>query len=130
MNTAPRPPGTVLLVEDYDAIRLLLKEYLEKMGFRVVEASDGEQAVESARREGRRLSLILMDINLPGLDGLGATRQIREIEGLREVPIVACTARSSEEGREAARAAGCTELVPKPIDKTTMRSILDRYFLA
>ena len=129
MNTAPQPPGTILLVDDYDAIRLLLKEYLEKMGFRVVEASDGERAVESARREGGRLGLILMDINLPGLDGLGATRLIREIEGLRGVPIVACTARSSEEGREAAREAGCTELVAKPIDKTTMRSILDRYFL-
>lgn len=130
----PNPParqgGTILLVDDYDAIRLLLKEHLEKRGFRVVQAADGGEAVEAARRERRDLTLVLMDLNLPTVDGLTATRRIREIAELRDVPIVACTARSSEDSRLAAAEAGCTELVAKPIDKGTMDALLSKYFPA
>ena len=117
----------ILLVDDYDAIRLLLKDHLEKKGFRVLQAADGGEAVEAARVECRNLSLILMDLNLPTMDGLTATRRIREIAELCDVPIVACTARSSEESRQAAIEAGCTELVAKPIDKATLEAILKKY---
>ena len=125
----PRTKGvrSILLVDDYDAIRLLLKEHLEKKGFRVLQASDGGEAVEVARSERRTLSLILMDLNLPTVDGLTATRQIREIAELRGVPIVACTARSSAESRRAALEAGCAELVAKPIDKGMLEAILSKY---
>lgn len=118
---------TVMVVEDYDGIRLLLKGHLEKLGYRVVEASDGMEAVEVAREESSSLRLILMDLNLRSTDGLTATSRIREIKELYDVPIVACTARSSEEQKEKALKAGCTDFVAKPIDKKTIETILDRY---
>ena len=118
---------TVLVVDDYDGIRLLLRGHLEKLGYRVLEASDGAQAVEVARQECATLGLILMDLNLPQTDGLTATKGIREIKELCDVPIIACTARSSEEQKVKAMEAGCTDLVAKPIDKRAIETILDRY---
>jgi CheY-like chemotaxis protein len=116
-----------MVVEDYDGIRLVMKQYLEKCGYRVLEATDGKQAVEIARHECLNIRLILMDINLPVSDGIATTRQIRKIKQLCDVPIVACTARSSAEQRETALAAGCSDLVAKPMDLNTMKTILDRY---
>ena len=124
-----RPAGerTILLVEDYDAIRLLMKTYLQKHGYRVVEARDGDEAVKVAGAECGTLRLIVMDLNLPGTDGLDATRAIRQMSELCEVPIVACTARSSAEEREAALAAGCTDLIAKPLGKDTIQLIIERF---
>ena len=119
-----------MLVDDYDAIRLILKGHLEKMGYWVVEASDGSEAVEVAERECSHLQLILMDLNLPGIDGLDATSRIREIKELCDIPIIACTARSTEEHKAAALAAGCTDFVAKPLDKKTIEMILDRYLFS
>jgi CheY-like chemotaxis protein len=118
---------TIMLVEDYDAIRLILKGHLEKMGYRVLEASDGDQAVNLAMRECTNLQLILMDLNLPVVDGLAATTRIRAIKELCDVPIIACTARSSEEQKASALAAGCTDFVAKPLDKKTIETILEQY---
>lgn len=118
---------TILLVDDYDGIRLLMKTYLEKHGYHVLEARDGDEAVRIAGEEGRTLRLILMDLNLPKTDGLAATRLIREMAGLCDVPIVACTARSSPEERAAALAAGCTDLLPKPLGKDTIELIIERF---
>jgi CheY-like chemotaxis protein len=118
---------TIMLVEDYDAIRLILRGHLEKMGYRVLEASDGDQAIDLAMSECKNLRLILMDLNLPVTDGLTATRQIRAIKELCDVPIIACTARSSEEQKESALAAGCTDFVAKPLDKKTIESIIEQY---
>jgi two-component system, cell cycle response regulator DivK len=118
---------TIMLVEDYDAIRLILKGHLEKMGYRVLEASDGDEAIQLALRECSSLRLILMDLNLPVVDGLAATSRIREIKELCDVPIIACTARSSEEQKQSAFAAGCTDFVAKPLDKKTIETILERY---
>lgn len=116
-----------MLVEDYDAIRLILKGHLEKMGYRVLEASDGDQAVNLALSECSTLRLILMDLNLPVVDGLAATSRIRAIKELCDVPIIACTARSSEEQKASAFAAGCTDFVAKPLDKKTIEHILEQY---
>ena len=118
---------TIMLVEDYDAMRLILKGHLEKMGYRVLEASDGGEAIDLALRECRSLRLILMDLNLPSIDGLTATSRIREIKELCDVPIIACTARSSDEQKASAFAAGCTDFVAKPLDKKTIETILERY---
>lgn len=127
-QTAPlSDTQTIMLVEDYDAIRLILRGHLEKMGYRVVEASDGDEAIQLAMRECQSLHLILMDLNLPVVDGLTATSQIRAIKELCDVPIIACTARSSEEQKESALAAGCTDFVAKPLDKKTIESILAQY---
>lgn len=118
---------TILLVEDYDAIRLLMKSYLERKGYRVLEAKDESEAVKIAAEECESLRLIVMDVNLPATDGLTATRLIREMAELCDVPIVACTARSSEEERRAAAEAGCTDLVAKPIDKEIIEAMLSRF---
>src|ERR671929_306014 len=74
----------VLVVEDFEDNRFMMRRLLEMSGYRVVEAVNGEQAVEAARRE--RPDIILMDLSLPMLDGLTATRRIREQDGLARVP--------------------------------------------
>lgn len=116
---------TVLLVEDFDDTRLMMKIMLETQGYRVVEAVDGQEAVEFARHECP--DLILMDISLPVLDGLSATRLIREIEGICDVPIVAVTAHCREGIHAEAFAAGCNEFIPKPIDFNKLDNILGRF---
>src|SRR3712207_8036540 len=81
---------TVMVVEDFEDNRFMMRRLLEMSGYRVVEAVNGQEAVEVAARE--RPDLILMDLSLPLLDGLAATRRIREQPDLRAVPIVAVSA--------------------------------------
>src|ERR1700693_2464568 len=104
----------LLVVEDFEDSRFMIRRLLEMSGYRVMEASDGEQAVKLALEE--RPALILMDLSLPKLDGLAATRQIRKHTGLGEVPIVAVSAHDSPQSRTEALDAGCDEYVTKPID--------------
>ena len=78
---------TIMVVEDYDDTRLLLKKGLEGLGYSVLEASNGQEAVDIAERE--RPDLILMDLDLPILDGIAATQRIRQQAELENVPIVA-----------------------------------------
>jgi two-component system cell cycle response regulator DivK len=117
-------PLTVLVVEDYDDTRHLMRMELEQRGFRIVEATDGEQAVEAAVRERPRI--VLMDIGLPVLDGIGATRMLREREETRDSLIVAVTAHHESEYRAKALEAGCNAYVTKPIDFDWLRDLLDR----
>jgi len=117
-------------VEDYDGIRLLMKTFFESQGYRVLEARDGEEAVRVATEACDTLRLIVMDLNLPKTDGLSATRSIREMTELCDVPIVACTGRSSADERAAALDAGCTDLLPKPVGKDTIKLIIERYLPA
>ena len=102
----------ILVVDDHGDTRLFLRKLLGHYGYRVAEAADGRQAVEAARRECP--DLILMDLNLPGVDGVEATRLIRELKGLCHVPVVAVTAHDTEEYRRSAILAGCNDYVPKP----------------
>ncbi|HJR06654.1 MAG TPA: response regulator [Pyrinomonadaceae bacterium] len=105
---------TVLVVEDFADNRFMMRKLLEMSGYEVVEAVDGKEAVEVA--ESARPDLILMDLSLPRLDGLDATRRIRELDGLRRVPIVAVSAHDTNDFHADALAAGCNEYVTKPID--------------
>lgn len=105
---------TVLVVEDFADNRFMMRKLLEMSGYQVVEAVDGKEAVEVA--ESARPDLILMDLSLPRLDGLDATRRIRELDGLRHVPIVAVSAHDTNDFHADALAAGCNEYVTKPID--------------
>lgn len=114
-----------LVVEDFEDSRFMMRRLLELAGHNVVEATDGEQAVKVAARE--HPDLILMDLSLPKLDGLSATRQIRQRRGLRNVPIVAVSAHDGPESREAALAAGCDEYVTKPIDFDQLKSLISRF---
>ena len=114
----------VLVVEDYEDTRLMMRRQLEVGGFRVVEASDGREAVERAR--SHRPAVILMDLNMPVLDGFTAALRIREREETRGVPIVALTAYDTAESRAAARAVGCSEYVPKPVALDELLSLVSR----
>ena len=105
---------TVLVVEDFADNRFMMRKLLEMSGYEVVEAVDGKEAVEVAATS--RPDLILMDLSLPRLDGLDATRRIRELDGLRRVPIVAVSAHDTNDFHADALAAGCNEYVTKPID--------------
>lgn len=98
----------------------MMRQLLEMAGHRVVEATDGEEAVELALVE--RPELILMDLSLPKLDGLAATRKIRQHS---HVPIVAVSAHDSAGSRTEALAAGCDEYVTKPIDFDQLSSLLN-----
>jgi DNA-binding response OmpR family regulator len=105
---------TILIVEDHDDTREMLRILFQMWGFRVVEACNGLEAVETASRE--RPALILMDGSLPFLDGLGATRLIREKALLDEVKIVALHGWGSRSYDSAALAAGCDDCFAKPLD--------------
>src|SRR5690349_3910559 len=81
---------TVLVVDDFDDTRLLLRTWFERRGFRVIEAENGVQAI--SRAESESPDLIIMDMQMPQLDGLAATRRIRSVKALGTVPIVAVSA--------------------------------------
>jgi len=114
-----------LVVEDFEDSRFMMRRLLEMAGYRVVEASDGEEAVKLALRE--RPELILMDLSLPKLDGLAAARRIRRQRGFGRVPIVAVSAHDSPESRSEALAAGCNEYVTKPIDFDQLKLLVNRF---
>jgi CheY-like chemotaxis protein len=115
---------TIMVVEDYDDTRMLLKKGLEGLGYSVLEASNGQEAVDIAARE--HLDLILMDLDLPILDGIIATQQIRQQSDLR-VPIVAVTAYPMSYTRVKAFAEGCDEYMAKPIDMSELARLVNRY---
>ena len=115
---------TVLVVEDFEDNRFMMRRLLEMCGYRVVEAVNGEQAVEVAAEE--RPDLILMDLSLPKLDGLAATRRIRQQNGAARVPIVAVSAHDTTDFHADALAAGCNEYVTKPIDFDQLESLLKK----
>jgi CheY-like chemotaxis protein len=113
---------TILVVDDFDDTRLLLRTWLEKKGFRVVEAENGVQAV--ARAEAESPDLIIMDMEMPQLDGLSATRRIRKIAALSSVPIVAVSAYGADQFRGQALAAGCDEYVSTPFEPDELELII------
>ncbi|HSE33579.1 MAG TPA: response regulator [Pyrinomonadaceae bacterium] len=113
---------TILVVDDFDDTRLLLRTWLEKRGYRVVEAHDGLDAV--ARAESDSPDLIIMDVQMPKLDGLAATRQIRKVKELNGVPIVAVSAYGADQFREQALAAGCDEYVSTPFEPAALEGII------
>ena len=113
-----------MVVEDFEDNRFMMRRLLEMSGYRVIEAVNGQEAVETARRE--KPDLILMDLSLPLLDGLAATRRIREQDGLGKVPIVAVSAHDTADFHADALAAGCNEYVTKPIDFDQLEGLLSR----
>jgi CheY-like chemotaxis protein len=115
----------IMVVEDYDDTRLLLKQALEGLGYSVLEASNGQEAVDLAGRE--HPDLILMDLDLPILDGIAATQRIRQQADLEKVPIVAVTAYPMSYTHVKAFAKGCDEYMRKPIDISDLESVVRRY---
>ena len=107
----------ILLIEDNAVNRDLTQFLLESQGYQVREAATAEEAFEILKME--RPALIVMDIQLPGMDGLEATKKLKENPATRDIPVVAVTSYAMKGDRESAAAAGCAGYITKPIDKTT-----------
>jgi signal transduction histidine kinase/DNA-binding response OmpR family regulator len=127
-GTLPRERAlAVLIAEDNDINALLAQATLGKLGHIPAVVGDGVSAVKavtSAHQVGAPFDLVLMDLHLPGMDGLEATRRIRALEGAGSVPIIALTANASNEDREACLAAGMDAFVVKPFDRETLEQAI------
>ncbi len=123
-NGTPRK-ATILIVDDYDEYRSAVKMFLERSGYAVVEAADGQQALDVALAS--LPAVILMDIGLPGFGGVAVTKELRKEKSLRNCPIIAITAYGAQGLHEEALAAGCNEVHTKPIEFESLRRILERY---
>lgn len=115
----------VLIVEDNEKNRYLISFILKSEGFDLIEAITGEEGVDKAISE--HPDLIIMDIQMPGIDGYEATRRIRASPAGEKVPIVALTSYAMTGDRERALAAGCTGYVEKPINPDTIIDEIRRY---
>ena len=104
----------ILIVEDNEKNRKLARKILEKKGYRTIEVETGEEAVEAARRE--KPAIILMDYQLPGIDGIEAFKRIRTDPAIRRMPIVAVTASAMPEDSARMKEAGFDGFETKPID--------------
>jgi len=116
---------TVLIIEDNENNMYMMRFIVNKLGHTVLEAQDGAAGVALARE--KRPDLILMDIQLPVMDGYAATRKIREEAPLAGVPIIAVTSYAMVGDREKALSAGCTDYVEKPIDPAAFIKVLEKY---
>jgi len=115
----------ILVIEDNETNMYLIGFILRKNGHEVIEARTGEEGVELAVKE--KPDLVLMDIQLPGIDGLEATRRIRKSEADKKVPIVALTSYAMTGDREKSLAAGCTGYIEKPINPDTFMGEIEKY---
>jgi len=120
-HTEQRRPA-ILLVEDFDDTRLMMKMWLQRNGYRVIEAETGEEAVALAQEQAP--DLIIMDMLMPGMNGLDATQQIRQYQSLHQTPIVAVSAYGADEYRQIALEAGCNEYVSTPFDPAELAQLI------
>jgi two-component system cell cycle response regulator DivK len=116
---------TVLVVEDDPDSRALLKMTLEIAGYRVIEAENGFDGIEAARKQ--EPDAIVMDMSMPLMDGCQCTRLIRQNSRLATVPIIAFTAYNRWEWRGKAILAGCTDFLTKPVEARKLLTMLSRY---
>ena len=127
--TASAEPGlrplSVLLAEDEAINARVISHYLQQGGHQVVRVADGEEALQQMRLNA--FDCVLMDLRMPGLDGLEATRRWRLEEGEGRLPIIALTANASEEDRERCTAAGMDDYLTKPVDSRVLLATLSRY---
>jgi two-component system cell cycle response regulator DivK len=115
----------VLVVEDHEDNRQILRDLLGSAGFEIIEAENGEEAVALA--ETSRPDVILMDIQLPVLDGYEATRRIKANPSLRSIPVVIVTSYALSGDEEKARLAGCDDYVSKPFSPRDLLAKIRRY---
>jgi len=116
---------TVLVVEDNQDNRELAAKILKTNGYKVIEAVDGEEAVEKTRSE--RPDLILMDLSIPKIDGYEVTRRLKGSDESKDIPVIACTAHAMKGDIEDVLAAGCDGYIPKPIDVRQLSNQINRF---
>lgn len=121
-GTSTQP--TVMVVDDSDEYRSVLKIWLQRKGYQVIEASDGEEASLNATRE--HPDLILMDIGMPNRSGISATYRIRKDPILRDIPIIAITGFVAADLHQDALKAGCIECLTKPVDDRHLANLIER----
>jgi two-component system cell cycle response regulator DivK len=117
---------TVLYVEDNFHNRRLVRKILESKGYTIIEAEDGIAGLEMIRK--LRPPIVLMDIGLPGMDGLTVTALVKGEEDLRHIPIIAITASAMAGDRERFLAAGCDDYLSKPIQPMELLAKVESYF--
>jgi two-component system cell cycle response regulator DivK len=117
----------ILYVEDNFQNKRLVRKILMARGFDVLEAEDGLTGVEIATKE--RPDLILMDISLPGIDGVEATRRIKAQGDTEHIPVIALTANAMRGDRERFIAAGCDDYLPKPISTSDLVDMIKKYLV-
>ncbi len=114
----------ILVVDDSEDMRDLLQRLLERAGYRVVLAADGQASLTQAKRH--HPDLVLMDLSLPDMDGWEAVRHLRKMREFRTTPIIAVTAHVSPQEEERAMAAGCTAHIGKPFDTRVLLQSIAR----
>ena len=117
---------TILYVEDNPDNRSLIRRVLEAEGYQVVEAPNAESALNLLEKQGSP-DLILMDINMPDMDGYTLTAKIKKMEKYKNIPIVAVTANVMRGDREKSLEAGCDGYIQKPIDIDTLAQQIERF---
>jgi CheY-like chemotaxis protein len=115
----------ILVVEDNEKNMYLISFILKKNSYEVIEATSGEEGIKLAIKD--KPDLVLMDIQLPGIDGLEATKKIRESEADHEIPIIALTSYAMVGDRDKALTAGCTGYIEKPIDPEAFIAEIKKY---
>jgi CheY-like chemotaxis protein len=125
VNAEPAARGFILVVEDNPANQMLIQFTLEAGGYQVDVAGSAQEALASIGR--RQPDLILMDIQLPGQDGLSLTRQLKADPAMMAIPVVALTARAMIGDRELCLAAGCSGYISKPIDTRAIADEVGRF---
>jgi two-component system cell cycle response regulator DivK len=117
--------ASILYIEDNPDNRLLIKRILQAEGYQVLEAESASQALKTLQEQ--RPDLILMDINLPEIDGYALTSQIKSLPGMSSVPIVALTANVMKGDRERTMRAGCDGYIQKPVDVDSLPIQISHY---
>ena len=115
----------ILYVEDNPDNVYMLTRRLEKKGFELIIAGDGQEGIDKAVDE--KPDLILMDLSLPTMDGWTATAEIKKIEGVKDIPIIALSAHAMPEHRDRAIKAGCSDYETKPVDIKRLLSKIGQY---
>ncbi len=114
---------TIMLVDDSSTLRMSMSSILSKAGYRTEESPSAEHALDKLR-SGLRPNLIITDLNMPGMDGIGLIREARNLPGLRFTPILMLTTESQQSKRQEARAAGATGWLVKPVAAEALLKVI------
>lgn len=115
---------TILIVDDTEDTREVMRIILEMCGYFIIEAADGSEAVKNTIEQNP--DLVLMDVSMPIMDGLTATKVIRSLTNKTQLPIIALTAHGKNYYKRVIEA-GCNDLIPKPVDFDALQPVIQRY---